>query len=450
MEKKGRKIDKKAFIEWFLVIITGIIINFLCVLIFSFTSNASGEVELPEYPFIIDFGQNPTELSLEDIQSGFSIGFGNLPQDYVLYCASVDQGYFNGPHGWDYYDFYTYVVSVNPIFEYPLTLDVNSSSYYITNSTEYRFDYYTHSGTWGSFATYSNIRHQYAYYYMAQGLGYILYGTEEEYYSTDDILVWEYEHAAPIETGHATHPHFDGLHPHYGNTVTPPSDVPPTYTVNNYSWTTYNNPPIDNSSTNALLESIFDILSYNAGYLQTNISNEFDNLILNIKGLVDYLGQTLQYYGDLIIANIQNGIQNFYDNMVSLIEPIYDKISALQEKLEEFADLIINPFDEEEFDEQIENSSFFTNYNAIIENCDEISEIFDYAEERDHFSLYISFENPFADSEHKIIASEINFDWLVPLRSVYRPFIWACVLVELFIGGAKVLTRIIGGHGLGQ
>ena len=268
--------------------------------------------------------------------------------------------------------------------------------------------------------------------------------------STKSEVVLNYSSGNEEETeqGHATHPHFDGLHPHYGNTVNPPDEVPPTYTINNYSWTTYNNPPVDNSSTDALLESIFDILSYNAGYLQTNISNEFDNLILNIKGLVDYVGETLQYYGDLIIANIQNGIQNFYDNMVSLIEPIHDKISALQEKVEEFADLFINPFDEEEFEEQIENSTFFTNYNAIIENCEEISEIFDYAEERDHFSLYISFENPFADSEHKIISSEINFDWLVPLRSIYRPFVWVCVLIELFVGGARVLTRIIGGHGI--
>ena len=446
MEKKVRKIDN---IEHFLVIITSIIIIFLCVLIFSFTSNASGEVENPEYPLIIDFGQNPSELSLEDIQSGYSMMWGDLPQDYVLYCAGVDQGYFNGPHGWDYYDYYIYIVSVNPVFEYPLTLDVNSSYYYITNTIEYRFEYYTHSGNWGGFASYNNIRHQYAYYYMAQGIGYILYGTEEEYYSTDDVLVWEYEHAAPIQTGHATPPGtFDNPVVNSGSNHTLPREVPESPTINNYSWTTYNSPSIDNSTVESLLESLIDIVSYIAGWLSTNLQGEFQNLISNITDLIQYIAETIQYYGGLIISNIQNAIETLYNNMVSLIEPIYEKISELQNKFEEFADLFINPFDEEEFDEQIENSSFFTNYNAIIDNCEEISEIFDYAEERDHFSLYISFENPFADSEHKIIASEINFDWLVPLRSVYRPFIWVCVLVELFVGGARVLTRIIGGHGI--
>lgn len=442
MEKKQRKIDKKAFIEWFLVIITGIIINFLCVLIFSITSHAESNY------FPMQQNEN-----------------GNIPQ-YII-------DYFNDNYAEDYYivlRWWGHNASFNEDYIYflmfPKTNDFMVYGEILNNG--YQFSLYNSGNQIGGLSNgHMGFRNgsQSDYWNGGQNitgwqvLNSSLYDNSTDFVSNfkiwtnsnednRDVVLRYGSDEEIIDVGHATHPHFDGLHPHYGNTVNPPDEVPPTYTINNYSWTTYNNPPVDNSSTDALLESIFDILSYNAGYLQTNISNEFDNLILNIKGLVDYMGETLQYYGDLIIANIQNGIQNFYDNMVSLVEPIHDKISALQEKVEEVADLFINPFDEEEFDEQIENSSFFTNYNAIIDNCEEISEIFDYAEERDHFSLYISFENPFADSEHKIIASEINFDWLVPLRSVYRPFIWVCVLIELFVGGARVLTRIIGGHGI--
>ena len=131
--------------------------------------------------------------------------------------------------------------------------------------------------------------------------------------------------------------------------------------------------------------------------------------------------------------------------MKSLIEKIYTKIEGLYNDFLEFADLFINPFDEEEFENQIDNCQLITQYNELLDNCEVLQQIFNETSEPDSFILYIDFENPFADSEHKIIHGEINFNWLVPLRPVYRPFLQVFVLIECFVGGFRILGNIIGG-----
>lgn len=273
-----------------------------------------------------------------------------------------------------------------------------------------------------------------------------MYGIEE-LSSTNGTVIFTNIQPVNIPLGHATQPInnpeniINGLDGHKIQKPTFP-------TINNYSWTTYNNPPIDTSTVETLLESIFDSMVYNFSYLFTNLGGLFANLINNIGDLIEFVVDSIYYAVNNIVSAIQDFATDFYNNMVSLFEPIAENIKTLREKIEEFADLFIHPFDEEEFEEQIENSSFMTNYHAIVDNCEVLEEIIDYAEERDHFSLYISFENPLDNSVHRIISSEISFDWLVPLRSVYRPFLWVCVLIELFVGGARVLTHALGGHGV--
>lgn len=429
--KKPSKNDLKLIFLWifaFLVII----------FIMTQTVNAS-EPEEPSYPLYIDSEMNPTDRSLEEIKTAFSAMWGDLPSNYVIYCSSIDQSYFNGPNGWDYYDVYNYVIGTEPIFEYPITLDVNSSYYYITNTVEYRLKYFTHSDHWGGYDSYSNLRHQMAYYYIAQGFGYILEGTEEEYTSTDNIVVWAHRHNDPvINTGVAVVPP-PFIVPEYLTGDTPPTTVPPSYTINNYTWTTA--PTFDGSSVINGIQSIKDTLEW----LADNLKNSISNLLNNLKGLAEYIGKTIQYYGNAIIQTINNAIQNFYDNMVALIEPIVSDLNELKQNFLDFADLFIHPFDEEEFQEQMESCELINQYNELMDNADDIRAIFNNAEERDYFVLYIDFENPFADSEHKIIHSEISFTWLKDYRSTYRPFLWLFTMIECFVGGMRLLGGIIGG-----
>lgn len=242
----------------------------------------------------------------------------------------------------------------------------------------------------------------------------------------------------PINLGIAIIPP-NALTPTYTSGDSAPVFVPPSYTVNNYTWTTA--PQFDGSTVINGIQSIKDTLEW----LSDNLHAEISNLANNIKGLADYIGKTIQYYGNMIVQTMNNLIQNLYDNMVALLEPIVQKLNEIAETVTEVADLFIHPFDEEEFEEQIESCELINQYNELMDNADAIREIFNNAEERDYFVLYIDFENPFADSEHKIIHSEISFTWLKDYRSIYRPFLWLFTMIECFVGGMRLLGGIIGG-----
>lgn len=260
------------------------------------------------------------------------------------------------------------------------------------------------------------------------------WGTSDGY-NQDTFLTY----FVPSNSVNAIPPNFDNLSPVYNVGQALPGIVPPNLNLPSYSWTT--KPTLDFSTLEKAVESCADLIEW----VGDNIANSFSNIIGNIQSVGNNITQTIQYYGNLIIENIQNGITNFYENMQALIEPIYQTMQETKEKITEFADLFIHPFDEEEFEEQIDNCALITEYNTLLANCEVIKQILIDAEEKDSFILYIDFENPFADSEHKIITSEINFNWLVPLRLSYRPFLWVFTLLECFLGGFRLLGNIIGG-----
>lgn len=224
---------------------------------------------------------------------------------------------------------------------------------------------------------------------------------------------------------------------------TKPTTTPPTSTTP---------PNIDTSSQSAFWSSLGDLLKWGFG--------ELKGYIQWIGGLInawlDYIGDWIEYLGDLIdywLEIIKRAIkalaQNIYDNFTNFFKPILDNVTEtitdIYDKVSEFADLFIHPFDEEEYEEQIANCQLISQYDELIDNCEDIRAILNNAEERDYFVLYIDFENPFADSEHKIIHSEISFTWLKDYRSTYRPFLWVFTMMECFIGGMRLLGGIIGG-----
>jgi hypothetical protein len=242
----------------------------------------------------------------------------------------------------------------------------------------------------------------------------------------------------PVQVGTAIVPP-EPFIPQYLTGDTAPTNVPPSYVFTEYNWTT--KPTFDGSSVLNAIQSTKDTLDW----LGDNLRYELANFGNNIKGCFEYIGKTIQYYGNGIVKSISDGIQNFYDNMKNLVEPIHQNLANLYNDFRDFADLFIHPFDEEEYEEQIANCALITEYNTLLDNSEVIKQILIDAEEKDSFILYIDFENPFADSEHKIIKSEINFNWLVPLRPSYRPFLWVFTMLECFIGGFRLLGNIIGG-----
>ena len=202
-------------------------------------------------------------------------------------------------------------------------------------------------------------------------------------------------------------------------------------------------PLFDNSTVPSAIESIYNILKwfFGSGGIGGIINYLVDNTNWGLQKVINNIRQVLQN----VSSEIQEVVSDFSDTVSGFLSDIQDKISDFYDDFVEFADLFINPFDEEEFDDQISNCQLISEYEQLLDNCDIIREVFATAQEKDTFVLYIDFENPFADSEHKIIASEISFNWLVPLRSVYRPFLWVFTLLECFIGGFQLLGNIIGG-----
>lgn len=218
--------------------------------------------------------------------------------------------------------------------------------------------------------------------------------------------------------------------------------------INDYlpDWT--NAPSFDNSSVENALNSVFNGVLWLGNNIKDSITGLGGYIVDSVLWGLQRIINTIRDKIDEIKTAISNAITSINGVLTSIgnsIASFKQSFENLKTTLEDFADLFIHPFDEEEFAEQMEDCELINQYNELIENCETIQQIFDYAEERDHFSIYIDFENPFADSEHKIIHSQISFDWLYPLRSVYRPFLWVFTLFECFVGGMRILGNIIGG-----
>lgn len=221
----------------------------------------------------------------------------------------------------------------------------------------------------------------------------------------------------------------------------------PTFSDYEVDWSS-GRPSFDPSDPTQSLFSFFswfaskigDTLTGGWNFIVDSLDWSLQRFLNNVRAKFNEVKESVNDFADMVEDNVEI-VQGY-------LSDLKDYVSDIKTDVEEFADLFIHPFDEEEFEDQMGNSEFLNAYDEFMANAEILNDIFDNAEERDHFSLYISFENPFADTNHRIISSEINFDWLVPLRSIYRPFLWVCTLVELFVGGARVLTHVLGGKGV--
>lgn len=253
------------------------------------------------------------------------------------------------------------------------------------------------------------------------------------YYNGDPILSANgneiiISRTAPvIVTGHATEPNLTD------------NDIDPTTKpdIDDYLPTPTTPPTVDTTSPSTLLNSIFDLLSWG-----------FNLLNNTIKGTLTFLGDLLSYVGQKIIDNIKNGIKNLYDNFKSLFEPLLNGIaeilsglSSILSSIKEDIDFIIKPFDQEEFEESWNNCQFISAVENIQDGYDEFKKAFQYAEERDYYTLYMGFM--FTDYT---VNAEFDFTWLYPLRPIYRPLLWGFVIYEMFVYMCSSFSDWIAGR----
>ena len=215
--------------------------------------------------------------------------------------------------------------------------------------------------------------------------------------------------------------------------------------IDNYipDWT--NTPSFDNSSVENALNSVFNAITWLGGNIKDTITGTGKFIGDTIRWSTQKVLDTIRGKIDEVKNTISTAIGNVISTINGTLTSIQSAFNNFKTGFENFADLFIHPFDEEEFEDQIENCQLISQYNELMDNCDDIRAIFNNAVERDYFVLYIDFENPFADSEHKIIHSQISFTWLKDYRSTYRPFLWLFTMIECFVGGMRLLGGIIGG-----
>ena len=416
----------------------------LCVLIFSSTTGhcASEEPISYELPYNFNvFDANNTlclEYNEDIIQAGINwnndIASYNW-NNYIVYPLELN---------WNSYGEVQLKYLFNPRIEYDVPADINyfNTGITITYDSTITFDVLFDSpitpfefSSWGAGGSGStNVCGSFLPYDTGKGSIQRFYPfySSNDLYDTNGDLIFGYITNPVINYGHATPPaEFNNPFFNPNSHAQPPEEVPPQVTINNYTWNTYNPPTIDDTDIISTLKSLIDVVNYLAGWLKDNLAGEFQNLLSNLKLFFDYIGQTIQYYGGLIIDNIQNGIQTFYNNMVSLIEPISTAI-----------DYISQPLQVSEVVTAIQSTAIHTDIVSVVNLSNTAFGIFGTVSEPSEFKIPLDLTG--ITILHQTQPFYIDLAWINSAKSYIRAFMWCVVtfglLYSIIIGIPSMLN----------
>ena len=258
---------------------------------------------------------------------------------------------------------------------------------------------------------------------------FLLYGLDELKDGSGNYVVLTNYAPVVIPTGHATAPDtFED--PVYETGHAKPNKVPQ-LTINNYSWTTPPTPDLTTLENTA--KSIFNILEW----LANNLIGEFSNLITNIQNVGNYIGSTIQYYGNLIVSTIQNGITTFYNNMVSLFEPIASAISYISE-----------PVSGTVIYDNISGTTLIQSLNTVDTALTTFQGTFTGLSEPNSFVIPIHLENLPSSWFGTQSVQYLDLSWInSDMRILIRGFMWAIITYALFITIVDSIANYINGGG---
>lgn len=258
---------------------------------------------------------------------------------------------------------------------------------------------------------------------------------------TTQKLILNYGAGPVIQTGHATPPdEFDN--PLTSNNQTLPREVPQAPTYNSYTWNTYNPPAFDNSSVLNAIESLGDKIEYAYIYLKDGIHGEIYTLTGNIKAYFEYIGETIQYYGGLIIDNIQNLITTFYNNMVSLVEDIAGKITEFKETLTTIYNFISTPLDTSVLNTQLNNSTFIGAIRTTKTQISSFYGMFSNISQPENVIFEIDLSGVWFDGG----VSYLDFSILTPVLPFIRLVLGSMLLYDLIVTLFTNINSYIGGN----
>ena len=196
-------------------------------------------------------------------------------------------------------------------------------------------------------------------------------------------------------------------------------------------------PSFNNTDTMSALQSLYSIISWGFG----------DGL----KGLINFIVDSMNWGFQKIINNFRNVIKSLQDAIEDYVETINgwlsdikDWVGDIKDGFEDFVDLIIEPWDSQEFQSQLSNSSFYGALDSTITDIRSFGTSLTRANE----PLTLSFTIDLTSIGWG--RSEISFDWIKDFRYVIRLII-GCVLVYwLVITIITSINNVIGSGGDGN
>ena len=428
----GNWFDKNKFFEK-LLILTWVVFLFICIGLLSFTSHA----ESSYFPM----NQDDNDLIPDSYYSVFD-SYLDAENNYIFIKINL--------YNTNYHSYYWVTVSKDQGSMIYGEISNNGQNFSLYNSgsggtyRNGRITFQKSNGAVASFDTYNQNA-----FTNFSNMPSSLYDTNKAYISNFKLMSNSGENAVvvlkygaddpePIGQGHATPPDpFEDPTLATGSNHNLPREVPESPTIINYSWTTYNSPTIDTTNVESLLESLIYVINYLAGWLHDNLAAEFQNLISNITTLINYIGETIQYYGGLIISNIQNGIETFYNNMVSLFEPISAKIDYLTE-----------PVDGTIIYDNISGTSIVSSISTINTSLTAFETSFNNLSEPSSFTIPIHLENLPSAYFGTQTTQYIDLGIIGSTeKGLIRTFMWALVTYSLFITIVDSVSNYINGGG---
>lgn len=390
--------------------------------------------ELPYYVNSVDF-VNADDYTLENLQEFYNNRWGAY---YPLDFSSEGVIIFN----------YRQIVNEIPYDFTNIIVPNSSNSYYYFNDWsnpfslfDYENDYVRINFVGYSSITFSKYRNQYndpsLNVWNNSFNTFIFHGYNYPDYVKGDFFDNSYSGSLTIGSnivitdnvpfspdiptqGHATPPINDTGH--YIPGVNPQK---PNITL--FNPTTPNYPNVDNTNTDTLLESLISIVVYGFSFNGDRLKDSVNYITGTQSDLVDYIVDSINRAQNNIIGAIQDFADDFYNNMVSLFEPITQQLAYITQEVD--ADLIT---------QGIENTSLHNDYSSIVGVKDTFVSVFTDTQEPETFVIPVHLE------EISILNTPIQYidlSIINPVKGILRTFAWVFTTFALVV---TVLDSIPG------
>lgn len=176
-------------------------------------------------------------------------------------------------------------------------------------------------------------------------------------------------------------------------------------------------PTIDNSSLEALVESLFVWLKW-----------QFNQ----IKGLFSFMADKFGYLIGKVLSGINNAINSLVDNLKSLFKPLLDSINGFLDNLHNLVqtikdqiDYIIEPVDTSDIISAFEATNFYGVYDTLTSYFADFDDYLDSVSEPETFiiTIYLSRLSYFTLPDFQLNLGNL----ILPFRASFRVFIWVLV-----------------------